>query len=103
LPGTKWPCAREASVCGVWIDALDSEVEDSESASDTDDAGHYSGDDGWQYRRIVVRRIDASSRRMALVEWVNTWEPEDELGGSKRALRRYARVRRSKSEQRRRV
>jgi hypothetical protein len=75
---------------------LDSELEDSESASDTDDTDHHSGDDRWQYRRIVARRVDSSGRRMALVEWEDTWEPEDELVGLKRALRQYARARQAK-------
>ncbi|KUL81634.1 hypothetical protein ZTR_09655 [Talaromyces verruculosus] len=66
--------------------------EDSESASDTEN-GQDLGD-RWEYRRIVARRIDSSGRRMAQVEWKNTWEPEDELDGLKRALRRYAKERR---------
>ncbi|KUL81609.1 hypothetical protein ZTR_10657 [Talaromyces verruculosus] len=65
---------------------------DSDSASDTD-ADDHSSEDRWEYRRIVSRRIDPSGRRMAMVEWKNTWEPEDELGGLEKALRRYARER----------
>ncbi|KUL84831.1 hypothetical protein ZTR_07304 [Talaromyces verruculosus] len=75
---------------------LGSESEDSESAYDTADEHHHSGDDRWQFRRIVARRMDPSGRRMALVEWENTWEPEEELGGLKRVLRRYARERQAK-------
>ncbi|OKL55257.1 hypothetical protein UA08_09476 [Talaromyces atroroseus] len=75
---------------------LGSEIEDSESASDTDDADHHSGDGRWQYRCILKRRLDSSGRRMALVRWEDTWESEDELGGVKRALRQYARARQAK-------
>ena len=66
--------------------------EDSESASDTDDDDQDSVD-RWEYRRIVARRIDSSGRRMAMVEWKNTWEPEDQLDGLEKALRRYAQER----------
>ena len=52
------------------------------------DTGHR-----WAYRRIMARRIDSSGRRMAMAEWENTWEPEDELDGLVKALRRYARER----------
>lgn len=52
----------------------------------------------WAYRRIVARRIDSSGRRMAMVEWENTWEPEDELDGLKEALRQYARERRERQD-----
>jgi hypothetical protein len=68
----------------------------SESASGTEngqDSGHR-----WAYRRIVARRIDPSGRRMAMVEWENTWEPEDELDGLKEALRQYARERRERHD-----
>ncbi|KUL81892.1 hypothetical protein ZTR_09524 [Talaromyces verruculosus] len=50
----------------------------------------------WVYRRIVARRIEPSGRRMAKVEWEDTWEPEIELEGLKNALRRYAREQREK-------
>jgi hypothetical protein len=73
------------------------DVEDSEYVSDAGDDAPGSGD-GWEYRRIKARRIDSSGRRMARVEWKDTWEPEDELDGLKMALRRYARERRAKRD-----
>ncbi|QKX63204.1 uncharacterized protein TRUGW13939_10373 [Talaromyces rugulosus] len=73
------------------------DIEDFESVSDTDDNALGSGD-RWEYRRIKARRIDSSGRRMARVEWKDTWEPEDELDGLKMALRRYARERRAKRD-----
>lgn len=70
------------------------DIEHSEPASDADDdAPGSEDDDRWEYRRIKARRIDASGRRMARVEWKDTWEPEDELDGLKMALRQYARER----------
>lgn len=75
---------------------LDNDI--SESASDTED-GQDSGH-RWAYQRIVALRIDSSGCRMAMVEWGNTWEPEDELDWLKEALRqyRYARERRERQD-----
>ncbi|KAI7970972.1 hypothetical protein EIK77_008806 [Talaromyces pinophilus] len=66
------------------------------------DMGDYNLDSGdrWMYRRIVERRIEPSGRRMAKVEWVDTWEPESELEGLKSALQRYAREQRGKQGKR---
>ncbi|QKX64387.1 uncharacterized protein TRUGW13939_11561 [Talaromyces rugulosus] len=72
-------------------------TEDSESVFDTDDDAPGFGT-RWEYRRIKARRLDSSGRRMARVEWKDTWEPEDELDGLKEALRRYARERRAKRD-----
>lgn len=69
---------------------LGSDTEDSESDTENvQDLGYR-----WEYRRIVARRIDSTGRRMALVEWENTWEPELGLNGLKKALRQYAKERR---------
>jgi hypothetical protein len=50
----------------------------------------------WVYRRIVARKIESSGRRMAKVEWEDTWEPERELEDLESALERYAREQRGK-------
>jgi hypothetical protein len=66
------------------------DIQDPVSAFNTNDKAQYLG----EYRRIVARHIDSSGRRMARVEWKNTWEPEDKLGGLKNALHQYTRERR---------
>jgi ribosomal protein L32 len=78
------------------LEDLGSDTGYSEPESESD-AGNLRGlGDRWEYRRIVARRFDSTGRREALLEWEPTWVPEDEVGGLKRALRRYAKERRER-------
>ncbi|KUL81677.1 hypothetical protein ZTR_11126 [Talaromyces verruculosus] len=92
---------RGRTICGR-SPSMMSELEDHGLGIATDnfdsDMGDYNPDSGdrWVYRRVVARKIDSSGRRMAKVEWEDTWEPESELEGLKSALQRYAREQRGK-------
>lgn len=91
-------CARPPSVSseleeyglGIATDEFDPGME-----HDNPDPG-----DRWEYRRIVARKIEPSGRRMAKIEWEDTWEPESELAGLKTALLRYAREQREQRGER---
>lgn len=85
--------ARSPSVVPESED-LSSDTGDSESESGSDTENVQDLGDRWEYRRIVARRIGPTGRRETLLEWEPTWEPEDEVGDVKRALRRYAKERR---------
>lgn len=76
------------------LEGLDYDTGDSKSESGSDIGDVQDLEDRWVYRRIVARRIGPTGRREALLEWKTTWEPEDEVGDVKRALRRYAKERR---------